>query len=56
MPLGRGNVPVLPTGQPRRYCQLPVSARRMQWFLQSRLASHQLQMYMFSDVLPELSM
>ena len=31
-----------PFSQRRRYCQLPVSGRRMQQFLQSRLSSHQL--------------
>ena len=31
-------------GQHRRYCQLPVSGRRMRQFLQFRLGSHQLPM------------
>ena len=31
-----------PFSQPRRYCRLPVSGRRMQRFLQFRLGSHQL--------------
>ncbi len=32
----------IPFSQHRRYCQLPVSGRRMQRFLQVRLGSHQL--------------
>ena len=32
----------LPFSKRRRYCQLPVSARRMQRFLQFRLGSHSL--------------
>ena len=31
-----------PFSKRRRYCQLPVSGRRMQWFLQFRLGSHNL--------------
>ena len=31
-----------PFNEPRRYCQLPVSGRRMQCFLQFRLSSHTL--------------